>query len=81
MQEKTGWLGSKKNASIAFHGVWILSGLFLAEELLVHLHPYFDAEDQFGFYALFGFAACMAVILGALVLRTLAGRSEDYYDE
>ena len=47
----------------------------------MHLHPYFEAEDTFGFYALFGFLGCLVAILGALALRAFLGRSEDFYDE
>lgn len=81
MQEKRYWLDSKENVIVLFRWVWILCGLMLIGELVVHLHPYFEAEDQFGFYALIGFFGCIIAILGALALRAFLGRPEDYYDE
>ncbi len=54
--------------------------LFLLD-FWVHKHSHFPWEDWFGFYAVFGFVACVIlVILAKYVLRPLMMRKEDYYD-
>ena len=55
--------------------------LLLALEPFIHKHPYFAWEKWFGFYAIFGFVACVLLVLVAkYVLRPLVKREEDYYD-
>jgi len=41
------------------------------------MHPW---EGLFGFYALFGFVACVALVLIAKEMRKVVMRDEDYYD-
>jgi membrane protein YdbS with pleckstrin-like domain len=54
--------------------------LLLAMELFIHKHPYFSWEKWFGFYALYGFVACVLLVLVAkYILRPLVKRQEDYY--
>ena len=41
------------------------------------VHPW---ENLFGFYALYGFVACVLLVLAAKQLRKVVMRKEDYYD-
>jgi hypothetical protein len=53
--------------------------LFL--EIFVHKHPHFPAEEWFGFYCVYGFVACVVlVIVAKYFLRPLVMKREDYYD-
>ncbi len=55
--------------------------VLLAIEFLIHKHPHFAWEDWPEFYAVFGFVACVALVLAAkYILRPLMKRPEDYYD-
>ncbi|MGQ9859745.1 MAG: hypothetical protein ACUVS3_13820 [Thermodesulfobacteriota bacterium] len=57
---------------------WLAALLLL--EPLVHRHSVFPWEEWPGFYAAFGFVACVALVLAAkYVLRPLVMRKEDYY--
>ena len=42
---------------------------------------HFAIEQAFGFYALYGFAACVSLVLLARVMRRLLMRREDYWDD
>ena len=44
-------------------------------------HVIHSWEDVFGFYGLFGFVACVLLVLGAKELRKVLMRNEDYYEE
>ena len=52
-----------------FLGVLVLTVLI---EALIPLHPHFDIESVFGFYAWFGFIACAVMIVVAKALGTAA---------
>lgn len=44
-------------------------------------HPHFDVESLGVFFAVWGFAAFMFIVLAGQHLRKLVGRKEDYYEE
>ena len=52
----------------------------LAIDVFVPKHGPFAIEHVFGFYGLFGFVACVALVLVAKQLRRVLMRPEDYYD-
>lgn len=78
--EKKYWLDDKRNVRKI---VWALciacAALFLADAFY-HKHPYFEAEEWFGFYAIYGFVMCVALVLAAKWMRKIIMRDEDYYD-
>lgn len=56
--------------------------LLLLVDLVYHRHTIFPWEGWFGFYAVFGFVACVVlVIVAKYVLRPIVMRDEDYYDK
>ena len=55
--------------------------LLLVGDFLLHKHTYFPWEEWPEFYPVFGFVACVILVLVAkYVLRPLVMRDEDYYD-
>lgn len=60
--------------------LYALCILLILADVVDHKHPHFSAEGWFGFYGLFGFAACVALVLAAAGLRLIFKRGEDYYD-
>ena len=62
--------------------VGFISALLLAvlAERLVEAQPHFAVEKIFGGYALYGFAACAALIAVAKALGQLLKRPDTYYD-
>ena len=76
-----GWFDDKRNIrKIVWALVIVCAGLFAADGFY-HKHPYFAAEEFFGFYALYGFVMCVGLVLGAKVIRLFLMRDEDYYDK
>ena len=75
------WLDRRENVTKLYRGLWAVGLLLLAAELLVHRHEEFRWAGWFGFYAAYGFFACVALVLAAKeILRRLVKRPEDYYD-
>lgn len=58
----------------------VLGGVFSADFLVKH-HPYFGIDGIPGFKAVYGFAAVVALMVGARVLGALLQKPDDHYDE
>jgi drug/metabolite transporter (DMT)-like permease len=55
--------------------------ILLIIDLFIHKHPHFPWEGWLEFYAVYGFVACVALVITAkYILRPLVKRREDYYD-
>jgi membrane protease YdiL (CAAX protease family) len=54
--------------------------ILMGAELLIPKHGHFPWEAAYGFYAVYGFMGCVALIFIAKGLRWLVRRREDYYD-
>jgi len=63
--------------------LWVLyvicSGLVLID-FVHHRHAVHSWESMWGFYAAFGFVACVALVLIAKEMRKILMRGETYYD-
>jgi hypothetical protein len=57
----------------------VLAALVLLDFFVVHPAK-FSLDGWFGFYPIFGFAVCVALVYGAKALGLLLKRPEDYYD-
>lgn len=58
--------------------------LLLLADFLYHPHFHTDLESGGGikgFYGLYGFAGLVILVLGAILLRQIVMRPENYYDE
>ncbi|MBZ4671867.1 MAG: hypothetical protein JG762_97 [Deferribacteraceae bacterium] len=50
-------------------------------DLVVHKHPHYAWENFFGSYAIYGFMACVVIVVVSKLLGKLfLQRPEDYYD-
>ncbi|MBT8419575.1 MAG: hypothetical protein KJO08_01805 [Gammaproteobacteria bacterium] len=50
-------------------------------EFFFHRHVVHAWENLWGFYALYGFVACVALVLIATQMRKVLMRDEDYYEK
>ena len=55
--------------------------LLVIADFMVHRHIITDVERVPAFYALYGFIACVVLVLIASQMRKWLMRDEDYYDE
>lgn len=78
--EPKGWLDSRRNVDLIVYALYALSVVLFAADFFVHKHAPFAIEHVFGFYAIYGFVGCVALVLIAKALRVLLMRPEDYYD-
>ncbi len=59
----------------------ILCALLFGADFVYHRHVIHSWEGFWGFYALFGFVACVVLVLVAKEMRKVLMRREDYYDD
>lgn len=70
-----------RNVKILLRSFFSSLLVLLFIEFFLHKHPHFAWEGWPEFYAVFGFVACVALVLAAkYILRPLVKRREDYYD-
>ena len=78
--EKPAWLDRPGNVKRLYLGLWVLGALLALADFFVHRHAETAYDGWFGFYAGYGFVACVALVLAAKRLRRAVMRPEDYYD-
>lgn len=80
--EKPGVFDNPHNVRRLLQGFYVCVVLLLVVDLFYHKHAIFAWEGFFGFYSVYGFVACVIlVILAKYVLRPMVMRQEDYYDD
>lgn len=69
-----------KNVRRVRRALYTVCGISVVAELFIHRHVDHPWEALFGFYSLYGFAACVILVLVAKELRKVLMRGEGYYD-
>ncbi len=67
-----------KRAIYALYGVCAVS---LLGDFVIYRHIDHPWEALFGFYPLYGFGACVLLVLIAKEMRKILMRKDDYYDD
>ncbi len=79
--ENPTWLDQPRNVDRLFWLLVIACGLTLVANQVLHPHGHLEYEEVFGFHAGFGFLAYLTIVGGAVLLRRVVKRGEDYYGE
>jgi hypothetical protein len=79
-QERTYWLDNPRNVDRLVYVFYAVCALLLLIDGFVPKHGPFAIEHIYGFYGIFGFVACVALVLIAKQLRRILMRPENYYD-
>lgn len=74
------WLDDPANVTRLYRGVWVAGLLLVAADFVLHRHDDLAFAETIGFYAVYGFVACVSLVLAAKLLRRCVKRPEDYYD-
>lgn len=70
-----------KNVSRLLNGFYIICATLFVTDFIVHRHTTHSWEEFPGFYALYGFIACVLLVVVAKEIRKVLMRKEDYYDK
>jgi len=69
-----------QNIKLILRVFYVLSALLVIVDFFYHRHTEHAWEKVPTFYAIYGFVACVVLVLVATQMRKLVMRSEDYYD-
>ena len=78
--EKQYLFDKPKNVSRLLGGFYVICGILLLLDFVLHRHVSLSWEHLPGFYAIYGFVACVLLVLIAKEMRKVLMRKEDYYD-
>lgn len=78
--ERKYWLDDPRNVRRIYIGLWLFGLAWLVPDLFMHKHEDVGFAATVGYYAAYGFFACVALVLTAKALRRILMRAEDYYD-
>ena len=75
------WFDHPQNIKRLKTGFYIVLVLLVLPDFFMHKHTLFSSVEAWpGFYAVFGFVACVAIILISKLLGFALKKKEDYYD-
>jgi hypothetical protein len=69
-----------RNVSRLLRIFYAICTLLFLLDFILHRHVALSWEGVTGFYAVFGFTACVTLVLVAKQMRKILMRKEDYYD-
>jgi len=69
-----------RNVRRVIQGLLVLCAILVVLDFVIHRHVTHPWEETFAFYAMYGFAAYVMLVVLAKELRKMVMRSEDYYD-
>ena len=79
--ENPGWADNPVIRQRIRNVLYVVCGLLVVADFILHRHVYMPLEKIPVFYALYGFAALVGVVVLAKLLRKVVGRKEDYYEQ
>ncbi|MEL0036934.1 MAG: hypothetical protein VW882_11120 [Gammaproteobacteria bacterium] len=78
--EKVYLFDKPKNVSRLLNGFYAICGILFLLDFVITRKTYHPWEWFWGFYALYGFIACVVLVVIAKEMRKVLMREEDYYD-
>jgi hypothetical protein len=79
--EKPHLFDNPKNVKRLLWGFYACCLVLLGMDFVIHRHVVHDWENLPGFYGIYGFVACVVLVLIATEMRKVIMRKEDYYGD
>ena len=80
MKKERDFFDKPKNIKMMSRIFFVVLVVLVALDFVVSKHPHFSWEKIPGFYAIYGFIACVLIIAVSKSLGRLLKRKGDYYD-
>ena len=78
-QNDDAWLARPATIRLLWRVLWVVLALTVLAELFIKIKGYFGIDEWFAFGAIYGFLACLAMVIFAKVLGYFLKRDENYY--
>lgn len=79
-RHKQYYFDKAENINFVLRIFYIVCGLLAVADIFYHRHTVHPWEGLPGFYAIYGFLACVLLVLIATRMRKVLMKDEDYYD-
>ncbi|MFB3136133.1 MAG: hypothetical protein ACE1Y3_10425 [Rhodospirillales bacterium] len=79
-KDKRHMFDNPRNVRRVVYALFAVCALTFAADFFVERHVDHPWEALFGFYAVYGFVACILLVLVAKEMRKVLMRKEDHYD-
>lgn len=79
-KDKRHMFDNPRNVRRVVYALFAICALTFAGDFFVERHVDHPWEVLFGFYAVYGFVACVLLVLVAKEMRKVLMRKEDHYD-
>ncbi|VAW82801.1 hypothetical protein MNBD_GAMMA13-567 [hydrothermal vent metagenome] len=80
-EQKKYFFDKPENVKWTMRVLYITSTLLVVADFIIHRHIGLPWEKIPAFYAIYGFVACVALVVIAKEIRKIVMRKENYYDE
>lgn len=80
-REKPHLFDNPKNVERLLAGLYAVCIILVIADFIIHRHITMAWEKIPAFYAIYGFSACVVLVVVAKLMRKVVMRKEDYYDE
>jgi len=80
-EQKKYFFDKPKNVQWTMRIFYIICVLLVLADFIIHRHIGLPWEEIPAFYALYGFVACVVLVVIAKEMRKIVMRKENYYDE
>jgi len=70
-----------RNVERLLKGFYVICILLIIADFIIHRHTTMEWEKIPAFYAIYGFIACVVLVIIAKWMRKVIMRKENYYDE
>lgn len=70
---------NRRNIKVLLYALYSCCGALFILDFVIHRHVTHSWEGLLGFYAVYGFVGCVALVIISKWLRTVLMRDDDYY--
>jgi len=78
---KQDFFDKPQNVTLILRGFYVICILLVVADFVVHRHIYLRFEEIPAFYAIYGFVACVVLVVIAKEMRKIFMKDETYYDD
>jgi len=79
--QQDAWLARPSTIQLLWKLFAVVLALTVVAQFVIKIKGYFGVDGWLGFAAIFGFIACLLMVLVAKALGLVLKRDEDYYQE
>ena len=79
--ENTHIFDNPRNVKRLLNGFYAICIILVIADFIIHRHISMEWEKIPAFYAVYGFVACVVLVVAAKMMRKVVMRKENYYDE